>query len=116
MSECVMIECDCGASGEAPVGAAVECECGRTFEAAGPPAAHAGSVRDLERRHRVTLVVSLLLLLLLCTAPLVVLDVSAAVVVPFAAVVVWVAMVRPALVRRHRRALAALPGWALPGS
>jgi hypothetical protein len=116
MSERVMIECDCGASGEAPVGALVECECGRSFHAAGPPAAHSSSVRLLQRRHRLALAGSLLLLVVLCASPLLVLDRSAALLVPVAAVAVWLATVRPLLERRHRRALAALPGWALPGS
>jgi hypothetical protein len=109
----VSLTCLCGATGEAPVGARVECECGRTFEAA-PPPSHAAALDDLRRRHRVLLAVSLVAVVVACTAPLAVLDRGAAVVVPAAALVVWLAMVRPHLERRHRRRLAALPGWSLP--
>ena len=95
MSERVMIECDCGASGEAPVGAARRVRVRPQLRGRRPARRARGSVRELERRHRVALVASLVVLLVLCAAPLVALDVSAAVVVPFAAVVVWVATVRP---------------------
>jgi hypothetical protein len=116
MSERVMIECDCGATGEAPIGVVVECECGRTFQAAPPPLEHASCVRRLQRRHRLALVTSLAILVLVCAAPLLVLDESAALLVPAAALALWLSTVRPVLERRHRRALAALPGWSLPGS
>ena len=53
VAELVSIACDCGASGEAPIGALVECECGRTFTAEGPPAEHVATIAALERRHRV---------------------------------------------------------------
>ena len=106
------IECVCGATGETPVGALVACECGRRFEAA-PPAEHAAELDRLRRRHRALLAASLLSLVVLCAAPLLVLDRSAALMVPVAALALWAATVRPRLQRRHRRRMAALPAWSL---
>ncbi len=111
----VSIACDCGASGEAPIGALIECECGRTFTAEGPPAGHVAAIAALERRHLVLQIVSLVALIGLCALPLVVLDRSAALLVPVAAVAVWFATVRPHLQRRHRQAISALPDWLVAG-
>jgi hypothetical protein len=108
----VSIACQCGATGEAPVGALVECECGHSFEAAAP-ASHDADLCALQRRHRVLLALSLLVVLALCAAPLLVVDRGAALLVPIAAVAVWLTTVRPHLDRLHRRRLASLPGWSL---
>lgn len=113
MSRFVTVSCACGAVGEAEIGAHVECECGRSFDAEAPPAEHVAEIRQLERRHRVLLAGSLVAVLLVCAAPLVVLDRSAALLVPVAAIALWLSTVRPPLQRRHRRALATLPGWSI---